>query len=190
MIVSDLRGVLPLFQDHVASIVDARQRLLAPGGVLIPARDHLFAALVHDPKLHARHAERWTRNAFGLDLTAGHRYVVNSWRKTEATADQLLVPAQCWATLDYATILAPNVAGRVAWTAEAPGTAHGLFLWFDAELMAGIGFSNAPGAPPLICGQGFSRSRTRSRSPPATGWRCGCAPIWSRATMSGAGRRR
>jgi hypothetical protein len=36
VIVSDLRGVLPLMQHHIPAIVDARQRLLAPGGVLIP----------------------------------------------------------------------------------------------------------------------------------------------------------
>ena len=35
------------------------------------------------------------------------------------------------------------------------GTAHGLLLWFDAELGDGIGFSNAPGGPELIYGQGF-----------------------------------
>ena len=39
IIISDLRGVLPWFQKHIPSIVDARQRLLAPGGVLIPRRD-------------------------------------------------------------------------------------------------------------------------------------------------------
>ena len=155
VIVSDLRGVLPLFQRHIASIVDAKHRFKAPAGVLIPARDHLFAALVHDPMLHARHAEPWTQNPFGLDLTAGHVYVVNSWRRTEAKAGQLVVAPQRWATLDYSTIENPNVAGSVAWTVERPGTAHGLLLWFDAELTPGIGFSNAPGQPKLIYGQGF-----------------------------------
>src|SRR4051794_6240190 len=36
VIVSDLRGVLPAFHHHLADIADARQRLLAPGGTLIP----------------------------------------------------------------------------------------------------------------------------------------------------------
>ena len=29
-------------------------------------------------------------------------------------------------------------------TAVSDGTAHGLFIWFDAEIGDGIGFSNAP----------------------------------------------
>ena len=36
VIVSDIRGVLPLLQHHLPSIVDARTRLLAADGVLIP----------------------------------------------------------------------------------------------------------------------------------------------------------
>jgi type I protein arginine methyltransferase len=38
---------------------------------------------------------------------------------------------------------------------EKAGTAHGLLLWFDAELAPGIGFSNAPGEPEQIYGQTF-----------------------------------
>ena len=41
VIVSDLRGILPLFQLHIPSIIDARQRFLAPGGILIPQEDKI-----------------------------------------------------------------------------------------------------------------------------------------------------
>ena len=70
-------------------------------------------------------------------------------------SEQLLVPAQRWATLDYAAIELPSVADELAWKAERAGTAHGLLVWFDAELAEGIGFSNAPGQPELIYGQAF-----------------------------------
>jgi protein arginine N-methyltransferase 1 len=38
VIVSDLRGVLPALEQGLVSIMDARDRLLAPGGRLIPHR--------------------------------------------------------------------------------------------------------------------------------------------------------
>jgi protein arginine N-methyltransferase 1 len=155
VIISDLRGVLPLFQHHVAAIADARRRLLAPGGVLIPGRDRLWAALIEDPKLYRPYAEPWLRNDYGLDLSAGQPLVVNTWRKVNAKAEQLLVPPQHWMTLDYYSIEQPDVAGELTWTAEGPGTAHGLVVWFDAELAEGLGFSNAPGQPELIYGQAF-----------------------------------
>ena len=49
IIVSDMRGVLPLFGQHIPAIVDARQRHLATGGLLIPQRDTLWVALVEAP---------------------------------------------------------------------------------------------------------------------------------------------
>src|ERR1700687_1997045 len=39
VIVSDLRGVIPLFEHHIPSIIDARRRFLAPGGTLIGRKD-------------------------------------------------------------------------------------------------------------------------------------------------------
>lgn len=155
VIVSDLRGVLPLLQHHIAAIVDARRRLLAPGGVLIPSRDRLWAALIEDAKTYRPYARPWLANDYGLDLRAGHHLAVNTWRKVNAKAGQLLVPPQPWATLDYGSIEQPNVAGGPEWIAERPGRAHGLLVWFDAELADGIGFSNAPGEPELIYGQAF-----------------------------------
>ncbi|MFY9973850.1 MAG: 50S ribosomal protein L11 methyltransferase [Chromatiaceae bacterium] len=155
VIVSDLRGVLPLLQQHIPAIADARRRLLAPGGVLIPRRDRLWAALIEDAKTYRPYAKPWLDNEYGLDLRAGHRLVVNTWRKVNATVDQLLVAPQAWATLDYASVENPNVAGALSWRAERHGTAHGVLVWFDAELAEGIGFSNAPGQPELIYGQAF-----------------------------------
>src|SRR5690349_1041753 len=46
VVISDLRGLLPLHGDNTAALRDARERLLAPGGVVIPERDRLFVALV------------------------------------------------------------------------------------------------------------------------------------------------
>jgi protein arginine N-methyltransferase 1 len=45
VIVSDLRGPLPLYQQHLPSIRDDRERLLAKGGILIPERDILWAVI-------------------------------------------------------------------------------------------------------------------------------------------------
>jgi type I protein arginine methyltransferase len=155
VIISDLRGVLPLFQYHVPAIADARKRLLAPGCVLIPHRDTLWAALMEDPEIYRPYAEPWLTNEYGLDMQAGQPIVTNSWRKIDAMPDQLLVTPQQWATLDYTSIENPNIEGGLTWAVERAGTAHGLIVWFDAELADGIGFSNSPGQPKLIYGQAF-----------------------------------
>ena len=43
-IISDLRGVLPIFESNFAIVRDAKTRFLKPGGTLIPFRDSLYCA--------------------------------------------------------------------------------------------------------------------------------------------------
>lgn len=155
VIISDLRGCLPLFEQHIPSMVDARERLLAPGGRLIPARDRLHSALVHDPDFYSPYNEPWLRNAFGIDLSYGHLFVVNQWRKASFTPIDLMSAPQELLQLDYATITDPNMSVDFMLAPEAPGEAHGFLVWFDAELAPGIGFSNAPGEPEQVYGQTF-----------------------------------
>jgi len=155
VIVSDIRGVLPLFQQHIPTIVDARQRLLAPGGLLIPQQDVVWAAVVEAPDLYARCMSPWDLRPYGLDMQAARRIVSNTWSKRRVTPEQLLLEPRTWAVLDYATVESPDVSGVMTWTGTRPGTGHGLIVWFDTVLAEGIGFSNAPAEPELIYGGGF-----------------------------------
>lgn len=155
VIVSDLRGCMPLFEHHIATICDARERLLAPGGTMIPMRDTLRIALVQNPESYKPCEEPWLRNDYGLDLSAGQRYASNTWSKVALQPEQLLSASAELAVLDYRTITDPNMAGSVSLTAESEGFAHGLLIWFDTELAPSIGYSNAPGQPKLVYGQAF-----------------------------------
>src|SRR5262249_37560661 len=49
------------------------------------------------------------------------------------------------------------VVGEMSFTAGREGTAHGLLVWFDATMIEGVGFSNAPGAenPAKVYGRSF-----------------------------------
>jgi protein arginine N-methyltransferase 1 len=146
VIVSDLRGVLPWFQQHIPSIKDARKRLLAPGGVLIPRRDTLWAAVIEAPDQYEEIVGPWKK------LPAGIRVVTNTWRKARVAKNQLLTESSCWASLDYHEIESPNIHAEISWVATRRGTAHGVAVWFDSELIEGIGFSNHPNEPELIYG--------------------------------------
>jgi len=155
VIVSDLRGVLPPFEDHLPAIIDARQRLLAAGGLLIPQQDSLWAAVVDAPELYQRHLAGCDQPCNGLSLAAARRIVVNIWRKARFKPEQLLVEPRCWATLDYREIATPQLSGELHWTVARTGIGHGLSLWFDSVLAPGVTLSNAPGSPELIYGSAF-----------------------------------
>lgn len=155
VIVSDLRGVLPPHRRHFDTISDARRRWLKPDGILIPQRDRLWAAAVTAPELYADYVAPWSGNGFGLSLDRARRMAVNAPRKAIVQPEQLLTEPRCWAELDYRGIEDADVSGSVEWIAEAPGTGHGLVLWFDTELIPGVSFSNAPGGRELIYGNLF-----------------------------------
>lgn len=153
IIISDLRGVLPWFQLHIPSIIDARQRLLAPGGTLIPHRDVLWAAIIEAPDYYEKLVGPWNR--FELDLSAGTRLITNNWRKTHIRPEQLLTEPVCWTTIDYYNHDRVDVQAEISWRVARNGTAHGFAVWFDSDLLDGIGFSNHPAEPETIYGNGF-----------------------------------
>lgn len=155
VIVSDIRGMLPLFQQHIPSIVDARKRLLAEGGILIPQRDILWAAVVEVPHLYDRIVNVWDNNIYGLNMTAARQIVINNWGKGWVAPAQLLTTAQSWESLDYPTIESPDISAELSWTVARSGTGYGISIWFDAILAEGVGFSTAPGMPELVYGNGF-----------------------------------
>jgi protein arginine N-methyltransferase 1 len=155
VIISDLRGALPLYRRHIPSLVDARTRLLAPDGWLIPWRDTVWGALVHEPKSYRRYVDVWRNAVRDLDTEAARALVTNTWWKKQLSRSQLLVEPQVWAVLDYHTIEDTNVVGQLDWTIARTGTSHGLGMWFDAELAESVSFSGAPGKPKLIYGHAF-----------------------------------
>ena len=155
VIISDLRGILPLFGYHIPSIADARRRFLTPGGTLIAHKDLLWAAVVEAPKTYSKVVDAWDHNLLGQDLGAARRKMLNDFRKDRMAPEQLLTVPQLWATLDYTTIESPDVQGTLHWKAERNGTGHGILVWFDVNLCEGVKFSTGPASPETVYGSVF-----------------------------------
>lgn len=157
VVVSDLRGVLPPWGHHFSSIADARRRILAPDGALIPRADTIWAAVVEAPAVYDAHFGNWSAasESLDLDLNAARHMAANAWTKARIEPHQLLAEPVVWNSIDYATVESSDLAADVCWQVSRPGTAHGLALWFDASLGKDIGFSNAPGEPELVYGHAF-----------------------------------
>jgi protein arginine N-methyltransferase 1 len=155
VIVSDLRGALPLFESHLPVLADARRRHLVPGGTLIPQRDRLDAAVVEAPEFYRQHMAPWEENDLGLDLEPVRRLLSNTWAKARLKPQHQLTEPRCWAELDYATREDADVGGTISWVVARSGTGHGFICWFDTTLVPGAGFSNAPAEAEAIYGQTF-----------------------------------
>ena len=154
VIVSDLRGVTPMHGRHLEAAADVRRRLLAPGGICIPRRDRLYTALVEDDPLHHRTVGAWSEVMAPLAYDSLTALMSNGWFGARATGEQMLSSPAPFVTLDYDR---PEPPLHASWEAVATrdGTAHGVLLWFDAELTDCVALSNAPSAPATLYGQAF-----------------------------------
>ena len=155
VIVSDIRGSLPFFGHAIASIEDARQRLLAPGGRLIPQRDTLKAALIEAGDFYSKLVSPWSQSSPGLDLSPSLSLLLNGFYSSHFHSDQLLTEPQTWAVLDYSAGANACAAADLNFSVTRAGTAHGLCLWFETDLLDGIGYSSGPGSQKTIYGQAF-----------------------------------
>ena len=133
IIVSDLRGVLPWYQGNIPSIVDARTRLLASRGVLIPQRDVLWVSVVETVERYTELVGPWERS--DVDISVAKRVVTNTWRKARITPEQLLTTPVCCYKLDYNEIETGDLEATAILEANRSGTAHGFAVWFDSELI-------------------------------------------------------
>jgi protein arginine N-methyltransferase 1 len=152
---SDLRGILPLFQHHVATVQDARNRLLKPGGVQIPLRDRVWVAPVSSEEVYRDRILPWGEGHRGLDMGPTSRRLSDQFSKSRFKPQKLAAEPKLWAELDYTSITEAGVRGSLAWEMGADAILHGVAAWFDTELVPGIGFSNAPDAPRALYGQAF-----------------------------------
>jgi len=143
VMVSDLRGVLPLHGRHIHTLVDARRRLLRPGGRLVPARDVIKVVPVTAPDLHARMVEPWLVD-YGFDLRAGLRHVAGAFRRHRVPPDQWLSEPAEWVTLDYDVVERVDFEANLTFRVARAGKFHGYCLWFDATLCTGVGYSTSP----------------------------------------------
>jgi protein arginine N-methyltransferase 1 len=74
--------------------------------------------------------------------------MLNNWSgdgTDEIRSRDLLMVPQTWATLDYMAIDNPSILdSKLQAEATRNGVAHGILVWFDAEIGPGRSFSNGP----------------------------------------------
>ncbi|HKN76744.1 MAG TPA: 50S ribosomal protein L11 methyltransferase [Candidatus Acidoferrum sp.] len=155
VLVSDVRGALPLFADALPSIEDARERFLIKGGAQIPLRDTIYAAILETPEFYQRLTSPWKDAGRAVDFTEALPLILNSAYKVRSQSSQLLTEAQSWCTLDYTAHPNPRAGAKLRFRATRSGTADGVTAWFETQLFEDIGFSTAPGNMGTIYGQGF-----------------------------------
>ena len=54
VVVADIHGALPLYNGSLRTLIDARQRFLAPGGAMVPKKERIWTAAIDLPRADLR----------------------------------------------------------------------------------------------------------------------------------------
>ena len=154
VIVSDVRGALPLHSHAIGTLEDARTRFLVEGGRLIPASDTLLCALIENHDAHSEIIDAW-KSVPQLDLSDGLPIALNCEYHPHLEPRHLVSEPERWLKLDYKQGAETHVTKTMSLTALRNATVHGLGLWFETDLGEGFGYSTAPGKGDRVYGHKF-----------------------------------
>ena len=154
VIISDVRGALPLYSHAISTLEDARTRLLTEGGQLLPTHDTLVCAVVEIPEQYRQIADAW-KSIPQLDLSSGLPLALNGIYRQRIGPAQVISDARPWLTLDYTTGARIPVSASLQFSVSRDGVGHGLGLWFETQLGDGIGYSTEPNSGDTIYGHTF-----------------------------------
>jgi protein arginine N-methyltransferase 1 len=145
VLVADIHDTFGLQAGGLASFVDARRRLLKPGGIVIPQRIELMIAPVEAPEFYEREIDVWAGVVHGVDLSSIRAFAVGHVHSGRFEREQLLCAPAVIGSIDLARSTSLYVTGSAVVRIQRDGLVHGLCGCFVTTLADGIRMGNVPG---------------------------------------------
>lgn len=143
VIVSELIGYLAFDEGIVATLFDARERFLEPGGQVIPRVVTLYAAPVSERNVYPSYVDGWVP-VEGIDYSLMRRHAVGALYSTWLTPEDVLAAPQPIFTADFLRGRRPRQEMVRRFPVLRPGIVNGLGLWFGATLADGAYLCSDP----------------------------------------------
>jgi len=156
ILISDIRGILPLYGNNLEVIKDARDRFLKKNGVLIPGKDQIWCTIAGAPGLYEDITGVWEHGINGLDLSDGRILCVNGIYPLGKKRVNILTESKKWLEIDYYKLKRNSFKQKLSLKSLGTGTAHGILLWFNSNLTGDIRLINSPEVKgSKVYGKGF-----------------------------------
>lgn len=149
VIISETLGNYALEENILETLADALERMLKPGGVVIPSRIQQFACPVTSPRI-AREMDAWRDVGHGLDLETARTMSVNNVYVRVIDPAELLDNARAakrWDDIDLTKPQKGTRKGELTWIIERDTWIYGFAYWWTAGLGGDLEISTAPDAP-------------------------------------------
>lgn len=154
-IVTDTFGPCGLQSGGLGALIDARERFLKPGAIVIPGALDVVVAPVELPVTYQEVVEFWNGERHGIDLSALKALAVNGYHGVSVERRALLAEPVVAAHLEFGRLDSAHFAGEREVAIERAGTCHGLCVWFQATLVNELSVGNRPETTSTNYQQGF-----------------------------------
>jgi protein arginine N-methyltransferase 1 len=154
VLITETIGNAAFDEGIIAWTVDARRRLLRPGGLVVPRRIRMWTAAVESWDDHAQVSD-WSAPSLPFDYSLVRRRAQQTLWFADLRASQLLTQQALVADVDLRVVTHQVVTAAGTFRARRDGTLHGLACWFDAELAEGLTLDNTPPTSAPSWAQGF-----------------------------------
>jgi protein arginine N-methyltransferase 1 len=153
VLLSETLGSFGVEENTLDFTLDARRRLLKPGGRMLPRALRLWVAPVQN-------AGSWERVGFwnqvhGLSFEPAVDEILGRMSPADIAQADLLSSPQLFHQVDLRRHEHVDVANTLLFPIERPGTVHGVAGWFQVELCDGVVISTGPDAPSTHWRQAF-----------------------------------
>ncbi|GAW25198.1 putative S-adenosylmethionine-dependent methyltransferase superfamily domain-containing protein [Rosellinia necatrix] len=134
IIVSEWMGYCLLFEAMLPSVLHARDRYLAPGGLMVPSHTNMWLAPVSDPVWVAENGEAFWADVYGFDMSAMAKGIYDEARVLHWPRDGVCGAPSAFKMLDLYTTTAADLSFAAPFAsrlARDVGAVDGFLLWFD-----------------------------------------------------------
>ncbi|MFC1609454.1 50S ribosomal protein L11 methyltransferase [Myxococcota bacterium] len=152
LIMSEWMGNLAFVEGMFDDVLLVRERLLKPGGRMLPAGIEVMLAPIDDPVLFSANGPGfWREPIHGLDLSNLEQLELKQGRAAQMRVEpaSLLSPAAPIVTLDL-SLAAPGeqwTNGEVEFEVQRDGVLNGFAGWFVAQLSRSVVLDTGPHRP-------------------------------------------
>jgi protein arginine N-methyltransferase 1 len=150
VVISETLGNYALEENILDTLADALDRMLKPGGTVIPSRIRQFACPVTSPRF-AREMDMWRDVGHGLDMEPARAMSVNNvYVRSIEPADLLDAgrAARQWDDIDLTKPQKSARKGEMTWLVANDCWIYGFAYWWTASLVDDLEISTAPSAAP------------------------------------------
>jgi protein arginine N-methyltransferase 1 len=150
IIISEWMGYFLLYESMLDTVLYARDRYLAPGGLIFPDKALMYVAAIEDAQYKEEKIEFWT-NVYGFDMSPIKRVALNEPLVDTVDKEALCTSSCMFKEIDIQTVTKEDLSFTAPFQLNAirDDYAHALIAWFDIEFThchKPVRFSTGPGS--------------------------------------------